>query len=320
MSYLQQYNGAKSGFEIPYILCCVSSLLITLLTVPLIGQPTSSPSLAASFTAQEAQGSGQYTPPPPPPPPPPEAPPPVPPGPMLTPEQLDSLVARIALYPDPLLAHILVASTFWSEIPEAAEWANANASLHGYDLADAIRADNLPWNPAVIALLPFPSILNMMARDMSWTQQLGTAVLNQRGEVMDAVQRLRREALNYGYLQSNPYFYIHDDEGYISIEPFNPDYIYLPEYDPAIVFGPPRPGFAIGAAIRFRPPIVLGGAFEPWGWAHVGFLWGHHDIVIDHTPWNRIWINRGFYVHPYAHPWIRPPGLRIEVHRGPRPH
>jgi Protein of unknown function (DUF3300) len=77
-------------------------------------------------------------------------------------------------------------------------------------LAAAIRADNLPWNPAVIALLPFPSILNMMARDMNWTQQLGTAVLNQRAGVMDAVQRLRRQAYNYGYLQSNPYVYVRD--------------------------------------------------------------------------------------------------------------
>lgn len=337
MIYLKQHKGTRSRSVILWFLrrsmnrnllfCCVFPLFVILITFPLIGPligqytpSPPSPSIAPSTTAQGPQGAGQYTPPPPPPPPPPspETPPPPPPGPMFTAQQLDSMVARIALYPDPLLAHILVASTYWSEIPQAAEWANAHAYIHGEELAAAIRADNLSWDPAVIALLPFPSILNMMARDMSWTQQLGTAVLNQREDVMEAVQRLRRQAFQYGYLKSNPYAYVRNDAGYITIEPVNPEYIYLPEYDPALVFAPPRPGFAIGAAIRFGPAIVLGGAFTPWGWAQVGFLWGRHDIVIDHTPWDRVWINRGFYVHSYAHPWVRPPARRIEVHKVPR--
>lgn len=229
-------------------------------------------------------------------------------------------MARIALYPDPLLAHILTASTYWSEIPEAAQWANAHSYLHGLALADAIRADLLSWHPDVIALLPFPPILNMMAQDMNWTQQLGTAVLNQRADVMDAAQRMRRQAYNFGYLRSNPYVSVRDDAGYIEIDPINPEYIYVPEYNPTIVFAPPPPGFAIGAAIRFGPAIVVGGAFAPWGWAHVGFAWGRHDIMIDYTPWDRVWINRGFYVHPYAHPWVRPVRPRIEVHKLARPH
>lgn len=117
--------------------------------------------------------------------------PPPPPGPALTPKQLDHLVSRIALYPDPLPA------SYWEQIPEAAAWANQHSYLTGKALADVIREDNLQWNPSVLALLPFPSILNMMAQDPTWTQQLGNAVLTQRAEVMDAVQRLRRSQLFY---------------------------------------------------------------------------------------------------------------------------
>ena len=266
-----------------------------------------------SSRAPAAATEAQYTPPPAPPPPVPPPPPP-PPGPTFSPQELDNLVARIALYPDPLLAHILTAATYWSDIPEAAEWANEHAYLHGEALADAIRADNLPWDPSIIALLPFPSVLNMMMRDMNWTQQLGKAVLNDRAAVMDAIQRMRHQAYSYGYLRSNAYSEVRDNGGYIEIYPVNPDYIYVPEYDPMILLGPPRPGFAISAAIHFGPAVVLGGAFAPWGWANVGFVWGRHDIIIDYTPWDRVWINRGFYVHPYAHPWIRPVVPRGEVH------
>src|SRR5271154_1158444 len=128
--------------------------------------------------------SAQYAPPPPPPPPtadqsaPPAAPPgppqgyPQTPPPLQAPQQLDQLVSRIALYPDPLLAQILTASTFYYEIPDAANWANQHANLAGDALAAAIQQDNLPWDPSVLALLPFPSVLNIMAQDPGWTQQL----------------------------------------------------------------------------------------------------------------------------------------------------
>jgi Protein of unknown function (DUF3300) len=124
---------------------------------------------------------------------------------------LDQLVSRIALYPDGLLAQVLTASTYANEIPDAAAWANQHSYLRGDDLARAIQEDNLPWNPSVVALLPFPSVLDQMARDMAWTQQLGNAVLAQRGNVMDAVQRMRQQAYDYGYLRSNPYE-THEDE------------------------------------------------------------------------------------------------------------
>ena len=110
----------------------------------------------------------------------------------LAPPQLDQLVARIALYPDPLLAQILTASTYWTEIPEAAAWADQHSYLRGDALAEAMEADHLQWDPSVLALLPFPSVLDMMARDMEWTEQLGNAVLTQRADVMEAIQRMRR--------------------------------------------------------------------------------------------------------------------------------
>src|SRR6266850_2263639 len=157
----------------------------------------------------------------------------------LSPPQLDQLVARIALYPDPLLAQILTASTYWNQIPEAAIWANQHSYLTGDALAASIQQDNLPWDPSVVALLPFPSVLDMMARDPAWLQQLGNAVLTQRAEVMDAVQRMRRQAMDYGYLQSNNYLRVESNGGYVEILPINPGVVYVPSYDPLLVFGRP---------------------------------------------------------------------------------
>jgi Protein of unknown function (DUF3300) len=278
---------------------------------------------ALLFCASTALAVAQepYTPPPPPPPPAaspqgPEQglPQPQEPPPSFAPKQLDDLVARIALYPDPLLAHILTASTYSDQIPQAADWANQHSNLRGPALADAIREDNLQWDASVLALLPFPSVLNMMAQDPSWTQQLGDAVLAQRPEVMDAVQRLRHESYQYGYLRPDPYDNVSETDGGIEIVPRNPEYVYVPTYDPYVVFAPPRPGFVLGGAIRFGPAIVIGPAFFSWGWAHPYFGWRTHDIFFDATPWRRSWVNRGYYVHPYAHPYVRREGPRVERH------
>ncbi len=274
--------------------------------------------LPSSVAAQD-----QYNPPPPPPTPnaapPPEQAPTQTQAPPLDPKQLDNVVARIALYPDPLLAQVLSASTYWNEIPDAAAWANEHSNLHGDALADAIRQDNVQWDPSVIALLPFPSVLTMMAQDPNWTEELGNAVLSQRADVMDAIQRQRNLAYKYGYLRTNPYDSVEDSNGDVEILPVNPAYIYVPAYDPYVVFGPPRPG--IGIAIRFGPAIVVGGAFAPWGWAHPYFGWGAHAWFFDDVPWGRTWINRGYYAHPYEHGWHHGPGPRVErhdIHRGRR--
>jgi hypothetical protein len=295
----------RSSFESKRIYTSLTLLLFSAFVVTLFTLPAA------------AQAQEPYTPPPPPPPaqgqPAPEAQAP-PPGPALSPAQLDDLVKRIALYPDPLLAQILTASTYGNEIPEAFDWANQHSGMKGDALANAIKEDNLQWDPSVIALLPFPSVLSMMAQDVQWTNQLGDAVLAQRGDVMDAVQRMRHQSYQYGYLRSNAYDNVVDADDEIEIQPTNPAYVYVPTYDPFIVFAAPRPGFFIGAGIRFGPAIVLGPAFYPWGWAHPYFGWRTHGIFFDATPWSRGWVNRGYYVHPYAHPYVRRPGPRIEHH------
>ena len=228
---------------------------------------------------------------------------------------LDQLVSRIALYPDPLLAQTLTASTFWDVVPEAASWADQHSYLKGDALAQAIQADRLPWDPSLLGLLPFPSVLDMMASDPAWTQALGNAVLTQRPAVMDAVQRMRRQARDYGYLAPNNYVNVVANAGYIEITPIDPAVYYVPVYDPLVVFAPPRPGFAIGAAIHFRPAVSIGGTFVSWGWwTGPAFVWPSHTILIGGRPWFRGWANRGFYVHPYAHPWVHPVGPRIEAH------
>jgi hypothetical protein len=237
----------------------------------------------------------------------------------MAPQQLDQLVGRIALYPDPLLAQILTASTFSDQIPAAAGWANQHAYLTGDALADAIREDNLPWDPSVLALLPFPTVLQMMAQDPGWTQQLGNAVLAQRPEVMDAVQRMRQQAYNYGYLAPTPYYNVVNTGGYIEVLPVNPAYLYVPIYSPAVVYAAPRPGFAVSFAIHFAPSIYIGPAFVPFGWAHPGFAWGTHAIVVGGAPWGRTWANRSIYVHTFPNAY-RPVGARaVEHHNYGRP-
>jgi hypothetical protein len=236
--------------------------------------------------------------------------------PQLAPQQLDQLVGPIALYADPLLAQVLTASSFTNEIPDAANWANQHSYLRGPELAAAIQADNLPWDPSVLALLPFPSVLNYMASNMGWTQELGNAVLVQRGDVMDAVQRMRQQAYNYGYLRTNGYYrVIFAGPGDIQIVPVNPDLYYVPVYNPYIVYAPPRRGVAVAAAIGFGAAVLVGAAFRPWGWGHPDLEWRQHAIIIDNRPWNRTWATRGVYARPEYHS----PGPRIEHHdvRGP---
>jgi len=222
--------------------------------------------------------------------------------PSYAPEQLDQLVARIALYPDSLLAQVLAAATFPDQIPDAARWADQHHYLTGQALADAIQADQLPWDPSVQALLPFPSVLDMMASDMGWTTDLGNAFLAQQQDVMDAVQRERQKARDFGYLRSNGQIIVSSGP-YITIMPVNPAFIVVPYYDPAMVFAAPRPGFVVGGAIRFGFGVTIGAFFRPWGWGLGRFDWRAHTVIINNAPWRRTWVNRHEYVHPY-------PGVR----------
>ena len=222
--------------------------------------------------------------------------------PSFFPGQLDNLVSRIALYPDPLLAQIFAAASFPEEIPDAAQWANEYRNLNGNELADAIYQANLQFDPAVQALIPFPKVLNIMARDPNWTSELGNAVLADRSAVMDAVQRRRRLAEEYGYLRSNQQVRVVSNYNAIEIEPMNPSYVYVPVYDPYIVYAPPRPGYFIGGALSFEPCYSIG-AFGGWGWGG-GFNWSNHSVFVNHSAWGRTWYNRDAYVHNYGN-WNR---------------
>ncbi len=218
--------------------------------------------------------------------------------PTFAPGQLDQIVSRIALYPDPLLAQVLTASTYGDQIPDAAQWADEHHYLTGQELADAIQQDQVPWDPSVQALLPFPSVLDTMASDMEWTNDLGNAVLADRNAVMDAVQRMRAKSVQYGYLRTNGQIVVSTGP-YIAIEPVNPAFIVVPAYNPVVVFAPPRPGFSVGGAIGFGFGITIGAWFHPWGWGTSRIVWGSHAIFINNAPWGRTWANRAVYVHPY---------------------
>jgi hypothetical protein len=166
----------------------------------------------------------------------------------------------------------------------------------------------------VQALLPFPSVLDMMASDMNWTTDLGNAFLAQQQDVMDAVQRERRRARDFGYLRSNGQIIVGGGP-YITIAPVNPAYVVVPYYDPRIVFVAPRPGFVVGGAIRFGFGVTIGGFFRPWGWGYDRFDWDRHAVIINNEPWRRGWGDRRAYVHPY-------PGVRryAPAERAPERH
>jgi hypothetical protein len=163
---------------------------------------------------------------------PPELPPP---NQALTPDQLDDLVAPVALYPDPLVSQILVASTYPLELVQALQWLQRNPGITGAALTQAAEQQN--WDPSIQALVVFPDLVKRLNQDITWTTNLGNAFLNQQADVMDAVQRMRLKAQQAGKLSSTPQQTVTttNDNGQpaIVIQPANPQVIYLPNYDPA---------------------------------------------------------------------------------------
>src|SRR5438445_13169741 len=161
---------------------------------------------------------------------------------QLSPQELQQLVAPIALYPDALVAQILAASTYPTQIVEADRWIESHPNLKGKNLADEV--DKQPWDPSVKALTQFPSVLENMDKNLSWTSSLGEAYVNQPDDVTNGVQTLRREAQNAGHLNSNEQEKVTTQGNTIIIEPANPEVVYVPAYDPWLVYGAPIIAYA----------------------------------------------------------------------------
>src|SRR5271154_6229478 len=184
-----------------------------------------------------------------------------------TPEQLQQLVAPIALYPDSLVAQILAASTFPEQVVEADRWVQAHPDLKGEALGQAV--DQQPWDPSVKALAAFPSVLGNMDKNLSWTSSLGDAYYNQQQDVMDAVQVMRRKAKDAGALKNPQHEVIKDDGPNIEIEPADPDVVYVPAYDPWLIYGYPIvawPGWYPYPGIWFGGPYFSFGIGFGIGW------------------------------------------------------
>ncbi|HEY1496322.1 MAG TPA: DUF3300 domain-containing protein, partial [Candidatus Solibacter sp.] len=160
-------------------------------------------------------------------------------------DQLNDLVAPIALYPDPLLSEVLVASTYPLEVVEAQQWLHLNSGLRGTQLTDAAKQQ--PWDPSVQALVAFPDVLVRLNQDIRWTRDLGNAFLSQPADVMAAVQRLRVSAQANGHLSSTPQQTVSTEtqngQPAVIIQPASPDVMYVPSYDPSYVWGPPLWGY-----------------------------------------------------------------------------
>jgi uncharacterized membrane protein YgcG len=209
-----------------------------------------------------------------------------------TPEQLQQLVAPIALYADSLVAQVLAASTFPAEIVEADRWVQDHSDLKGDALAQAVNQQN--WDPSVKALTAFPSVLANMDKNLSWTSSLGDAYYNQQQAVMDAVQIMRQKAQQSGNLKSTPQQTVEKQGTTIIIQPSNPEIVYVPAYDPWVIYGYPvapwpywypTPGiwyngpflsFGIGFSIGFYS------GYE-WGWNGWNTNWHSRIIVYNHN-------------------------------------
>jgi hypothetical protein len=229
----------------------------------------------------------------------------------LSKEKLEQIVAPIALYPDALLAQVLMASTYPLEIVQAARWSAANPSLKGKTLEDALQKQT--WDPSVKSIVAVPSVLKMMNEKLEWTQMLGDAFLAQKNDVMTAVQTLRLRADQAGTLKSSKEQKVAKSTvgttTYIVIEPQSPSVVYVPVYNPTIVYGtwaypafPPYyyypPGYVAGNAFWFGAGVAVGSAL----WGHCN--WGRNDININvshYNQFNRTSISHTTWRHDAVH-------------------
>lgn len=237
--------------------------------------------------------------------------------------ELDALLAPIALYPDTVLSHILIAATYPLEVVEAERWARDQTDTQSEAILRS--AENQNWDPSVQALTPMPDILSRMSDDLRWTQQLGDAFLQSEDRVLDSIQRLRQRAYSEGNLQTNDYQKVARNEGDIVIEPVQTEVVYVPYYDTRIVFGhwwwpsyPPHywvdhrhyhhnhhrvglflwsPGFYLGSGLYFG-----------------GFHWSHRQVVVvRHQHRSHYQGYRQMVVHRNSHHWQHNPTHRRGV-------
>jgi hypothetical protein len=279
---------------------CLLSVVLVLATLPqnLWAQDQGAPAQAAPVQAAPDQAAPDQAPPPP--------------YTQQTKEQLQQLVAPIALYPDSLVAQILAASTFPEQVVEADRFVQAHPDLKGTDLGNAV--DQQPWDPSVKAITAFPSVLGNMDKNLSWTSSLGDAYYNQQKDVMDAVQVMRKKAEEAGNLKTTPQQTVTEKDSDIEIEPVDPDVVYVPAYDPWLVYGYPVvawPGWYPYPGIWFGGPYLsfgigfgIGwwGGFG-WGWGNWGFNWHNHYAVFNggrYYSGSRTFYNRGAYARGMA--------------------
>lgn len=227
-------------------------------------------------------------------------------APKIPPDQLDSLVAPIALYPDPLLAQVLAASTYPLEIVQLQQWLSRNPNVKGKELEEAVAKQ--PWDPSVQSMAALPDVVKRLADDIQWTTDLGNAFLAQQSDVMDAVQRMRQKAQGNGNLKSTEQQKVEtkvvENKSVIVVEQANPQVVYVPSYNPVVVYGPPvypyppiyypPPGYyAAGMAISFGVGVAVGAAWGgAWGW-NCGWG-GHNNIYINN---NNTFIHNDNYIH-----------------------
>ena len=241
-----------------------------------------------------------------------------------TPAQLQQLVAPIALYPDSLVAQVLAASTFPAQIVEADRWLQNNSTLKGDALAQAV--DQMSWDPSVKALTAFPTVLGNMDKNLSWTSSLGDAYYNQQQDVMDAVQFMRQKAQSAGNLKSTDQQTVQSQGSDIVIQPANPQVVYVPAYNPWLVYGYPvspwpywynYPGIWWGGPSLYWGGIGFGIGFYGgygWGWNHWGTNWGGRTVVYNHNTYyshSNTFYNRNNY---YRNGGYR--GVTNNVNRG----
>ena len=249
-----------------------------------------------------------------------------PPNQALSPGQLNDLVAPIALYPDPLLSQIMVASTYPLEVVQAYQWLQRNPGLNGPDLTQAAQQQN--WDPSIQALVMFPSVLKRLNDDITWTTNLGNAFLAQQADVMHAVQVMRMKAQANGKLRSTPQETVSTEtqngQTAIAIQPAEPGEVYVPYYNPAWVWGPPVYGYyppliypGLDVGFSFWPGVDLGFYFGGgWGlWGGLGWGWGPNwfggGIIVNPYFFHRFGFND---FHPgFGNVWAHNPAHRLGV-------